>query len=53
MSRGEAKSRIPEAELPLGSDPRRSRTPVYVLATIYLAWFGFLLWLASTQVGWK
>lgn len=53
MSRAKANVRMPENDLPLGSDPNRSWTPVYVLGAIYLGWFGVLLWLATTQVGWK
>jgi hypothetical protein len=53
MNRGDRDTAISENDLPLGSDPRRSWTPVFVLTAVYLAWFGFLLWLATTQVGWK
>ena len=53
MSRGRENSRTLQDELPLGSDPHRSWAPVLILAAIYLAWFGVLLWLATTQVGWK
>lgn len=38
---------------PFGVTPRRSPVPVYMLGAIYLAWFGFLIWMALTQVGWK
>jgi hypothetical protein len=53
MSRGQGSVRTTESGLPLGSDPKRSWMPVFVLAAIYLSWFGVLLWLATTQVGWK
>jgi hypothetical protein len=53
MSRGNQNAREIDDGRPLGSDPQRSWTPVFVLSAIYLAWFGVLLWLASTQVGWK
>lgn len=38
---------------PFGTRPRRSWTPVYLLGFIYAVWFGLLLWMAATQVGWK
>jgi len=31
---------------PYGVEPRRSRLPLLLCGTLYVAWFGFLLWLA-------
>ncbi|MBI5863553.1 MAG: hypothetical protein HZB38_03385 [Planctomycetes bacterium] len=38
---------------PFGAETRRSFGPVIFFAVMYLVWFGFLVWLALTQVGWK
>lgn len=38
---------------PFGAQTSRPRWPLVVLAVIFLAWCGVLVWLATTQVGMK
>lgn len=32
--------------LPFGSDPNRSRAPLFLLGALYVVWLGVLLWMA-------
>lgn len=49
----DAASTNPDSGKPFGTEPRRSPASLYFFVTLFVVWFGVLLWLAGTQVGLK
>jgi hypothetical protein len=51
MTENRSNSSPPDPHAPYGTQPRRSNTPLFLLAALYVCWLLALLWMAMTQVG--